>query len=276
MVRLAALDLRWRADHRSEMRSQLLLGERVDVARHSADGLWALVRNAADGYSGWVRRWGLIEVSAPRACDWAARATLRVSAPIASLRARPGSGIGVGPVFFNSRLIPHRASRGSVQVELPDGRRGWLDQTQVAGPDDRPPRLSDRLLSLLGTPYLWGGRTPAGYDCSGLTQQVLAEQGMALPRDAHQQFEWCREAGYPTEPSPGALFFFGPPRGDIQHVGIGLSSGLFAESSGTVRLTSLDRGNPLFSNGLRKLLRGVFAPAVVRLMGPYEPGGCRE
>ncbi len=241
------------------MRSQLLMGEVAEIERRSPDGLWAWVRNRADGYSGWVRRWGLVEVSAARAGAWARHATLRVAVPIAMLRARAHGGIGVGPLFLNARVIGRRRGRGARHVELPDGRQGWLAAGQVAGPGDRPPRLADRVLSLLGAPYLWGGRSPAGFDCSGFVQQVFAEQGVHLPRDAHEQFLVCRRAGQACEPSPGVLVFFGPPRGKVVHVGIAISPALLADASGTVRLGSIQPRNPLFNKELHRTIRGMFA-----------------
>lgn len=258
VVSLAALDLRVRPDHRAELGSQLLLGEIVRLG--AARGGWRRVTNLADGYRGWVREWGLVPVSGRRAAAWRARATATVVAPIALLRTSRVSRVGVGPLFLGARAIPGRPSHGWIPLELPDARRGWIERAAIALPGDEPPRLVDRITSLLGVPYLWGGRTPAGYDCSAFVQQVLLEQGISMPRDAAQQCEACRPLRKGEELLPGDLVFFADRSGRIGHVGVSLAGGVFVHARGRVGIGSLDPGNPLYDKALKPQLVGWFRP----------------
>lgn len=258
VVCLPALDLRARPDHRSELRSQLLLGEvvRVGAGRRG----WSRVTNVADGYGGWVRDWGLVPASARRAGAWARAAVASAAAPLALLRGRPAGGIGVGPLFFGSRAIPGRVSRGWIQLELPDARRGWIERSGVTLPGRGAPAVAERVTSLLGSPYLWGGRTPAGYDCSAFVQQVLLEQGLALPRDAAQQRRRCRTLAAEETGRPGDLGFFADRSGRISHVAVRLSGDLFAHARGRVVLASLDRHNQLYDKELAVQFTGWCRP----------------
>jgi cell wall-associated NlpC family hydrolase len=262
VVSLGALDLRVRPDHRAELGSQLLLGEtvRLGVARKG----WRRVVNEADGYSGWVRDWGLVATTGRRAATWRRLATAAVRAPIALVRARPRSGLGVGPLFFGSRVIPGRLSKGWRQVELPDARRGWVEGSALTLPGARPPTIVDRITTLLGTPYLWGGRTPAGYDCSAFVQQVLLEQGIGLPRDAAEQQRLCAPLRASESPVPGDLAFFADRSGRIGHVGISLSGRLFAHARGRVMISSVEPGNALYDKELKPQMRGWFRPPGLR------------
>ncbi|TMQ54956.1 MAG: NlpC/P60 family protein, partial [Candidatus Eisenbacteria bacterium] len=187
VVSLAALDVRRRPEHRSELGSQLLLGEVVRILARSRDGLWHRLENAADGYRGWARDWGLIPASRARATRWLSRASARIVGPFVEASSEPGGGALVTPLFLNSRLIPAGSRAGFRRLELPDGRRAWVPAKSVVVGSRPHVRLLDRVRGLLGVPYLWGGRTALGFDCSGFTQQVLSEQGVALPRDAWQQ-----------------------------------------------------------------------------------------
>jgi len=90
----------------------------------------------------------------------------------------------------------------------------------------------------LGVPYVWGGTTPAGFDCSGFVQRVYAENGVSIPRTADVQFE----AGKPViDLEPGDLVFFTTYAPGASHVGIYLANSYFihASSSGYVRINSL-------------------------------------
>lgn len=258
VVSLAALDLRVRPDHRAEMASQLLLGEIVRLG--AGRGGWRRVTNQSDGYSGWVREWGLVHASARRATAWRRKATATVRVPVTLLRATRAGGIGVGPVFLGSRAIPGRTSKGWVQLELPDARRGWVERDALALPRDAAPAIVDRLTSLLGTPYLWGGRTPAGFDCSAFVQQVLLEQGISLPRDAADQRGACKPLRAGEEPRPGDLAFFAERSGRIGHVGVSLGAGLFAHARGRVCLASLDSSNALYDKELKPQFVGWYRP----------------
>src|SRR5882762_507377 len=111
VVCLAALDVRRRPGHGSEMRTQLLLGEVVRIQRRAAGGKWCLVQNVVDGYRGWVRSWGLVEVSAGRAAAWQRSARARVTRIWAEARLEPGKGALVSPLVWGGRVIPG-GSRG--------------------------------------------------------------------------------------------------------------------------------------------------------------------
>lgn len=259
VVAAAFLDVRRRPGHHHELASQLLLGEVVRILRSNGDGGWHLVEGLADGYRGWVRDGGLVRAGEARAKRWMARADVRVAVPSAEARARPGRGARVSPLYLNSRVIGGPRRGPWRRVELPDGRRGWVAAGALAVAGERP-GLTERVLSLLGVPYHWGGRTPAGFDCSGFTQQVLAEQGVPLPRDAAHQARACRRLQAGESPRIGDLVFFGPRGGPIGHVGIGLGGGYFAHCRGVVRIASLDRANTLWDNALDGNLVGWMRP----------------
>lgn len=260
VVSLAALDLRVRPDHRAEMGTQLLLGEVVELEGRERSG-WRRVRSCTDGYRGWVRTWGLVQTGAARARGWTRLATGIIGRPIVDLRVTPTLPSSAGPLFLGSRVIAGRARRGWRPAELPDGRRGWLPEGALSRPGRRALPLMDRIRSLLGAPYLWGGRTPAGLDCSGLVQLVLAEQGRSLPRDAHAQWRACRTLPLGEPPREGDLAFFSTsPRARRSHVGISLGGMYFAHSRGRVRIDSLEPGDPLFAAELAAQFRGWARP----------------
>ena len=261
VIALAALDLRRHPDHRSEMRSQLLTGEVVDVLGGSNRAQWLDVRNRTDGYRGWVRSWGLVPASRRRAAGWIRRARARVAIPIAMLFATPGGrGTSVGPLFLNARVIPGRSSGRFREVELPDGRRGWVEKTALAAPGASPPSIAERVKSLLGTPYLWGGRTPSGYDCSSYVQQILGERGTALPRDAWEQRVACRRLENTGQLEEGDLVFFGLPRSRVSHVALALGGGYVTDCRGRVRIVSLEPDNPLYDKALMDQIRALGRP----------------
>ena len=111
-------------------------------------------------------------------------------------------------------------------------------------------------LSVLGTPYVWGGESHKGFDCSGLVQWAFGTAGVRLPRVAQDQYN----AGPPVRPGatvvPGDLVFFGSSPRDVAHVGMFVGDGLMVDAPHTGAVVRLDR------------IAG-FAP----LVGVTSPGG---
>jgi cell wall-associated NlpC family hydrolase len=260
VVSSAALDVRRSPAHRSELGSQLLLGEVVRVLSASRDGLWWRIENQADGYRGWARNWGLVQATAVRASRWRARAKARVIQASVAATSSPRGGSLVSPLFYNSRLIPAGTMPGRRRLELPDGRRAWVPAAAIAIGAGTRVDLVTRIRGLLGVPYFWGGRTAAGFDCSGFTQQVLAEQGIVLPRDAWQQFRTSRPLRNGEKQMTGDLIFFGNPGQRPSHVGIALGGGYYAHARGRVLVGSLEPNNPLCDKQLLGQLIAVRRP----------------
>ncbi|MBI1950203.1 MAG: C40 family peptidase [Acidobacteria bacterium] len=135
-----------------------------------------------------------------------------------------------------------------MRVLLPDGRRGWAQRgdllpagAAVADHED----IASTAMKFLGIPYLWGGTTPFGLDCSGLVQIVYRLHGHLLPRDADLQHADPGLAPVRREVlRAGDLVFFGPQERLITHVGIALEAGGFVSAttyrSPVVRIDHLD------------------------------------
>jgi len=155
--------------------------------------------------------------------------------------------------------MPLHARETWVQVCLPDGRTGWAPVTAVLAPatsPQSPERVLEVARMMLGAPYVWGGESPNGADCSGFVQEVYRLAGHRLPRLADAQFEATAEVPA-EEAQPGDLVFFTTYLPGPSHVGIYLGDNLFVHaprSGARVRIEDMsDRYWSRRYNGARRI-----------------------
>jgi len=164
-------------------------------------------------------------------------------------------------------VLKKRSDNGSwTEVELPDGRSGYVLSKNL-----RPSRkvdnqvipgrtaIVDRAKTFMGIPYLWGGNSTKGLDCSGFTSTVFKSEGFQLPRDANMQVLLGKEIIPQADFSNifgGDLIFFGPPD-RITHVGICLGGSYFIHCSDDVHINSLDEKDTLFNAYRKRTMRQI-------------------
>jgi len=272
LVNRPVTDLRSDPARQLERVSQALLGESVRILRPGDP--WTFVRLERDGYLGWIQTAALQPCSPAEAERYTSARNALVIAEITPAYHSPlpnGAEAGgeVGKLPFGVFVHVARRQNGFAAITMPDGRLWWLPDTALL-PLSKAPR-HDRegiaaalklIRRLVGVPYLWGGRTPFGYDCSGLAQAFYALMGIVIPRDADQQFY----AGIPVEgpPQPGDLLFFGSddphPRRPITHVAISLGGEEIIHANGAawgISYNSLDPYSPTYRAWLKDNLVGV-------------------
>ncbi|MFG2045396.1 NlpC/P60 family protein [Dactylosporangium sp. NPDC048998] len=220
--------------------TQLLLGDPVVVDEVRGD--WARVVATGQpapsldprGYPGWLPTGQLTDAST---MDDGPSSV--VDALATGLRAAPGGAVVVPGVTLGTRLAPAGPPVGGW---LPVRVAGHPDPFWVPDADVRPvpagPPSGEQALEvarrLLGVPYVWGGLTPAGIDCSGLVHLAWRRLGVRLPRDAHEQAE-ATEPLPPGRERPGDLYFFARPGHRIHHVGFVADSGRMLHACGDAR-----------------------------------------
>ncbi|PIU45974.1 MAG: hypothetical protein COS95_01095 [Ignavibacteriales bacterium CG07_land_8_20_14_0_80_59_12] len=273
IVRVSVGNLRGMPDHTAEMVTQVLMGMVVEILR-SDQGFYLV--HAPDRYVGWIESSSIVRSNAEEAAAWQGGPLLYVAPMYTAVRSKPDNGsLPVSDVVTGCLLKESApASDGWRQVALPDSRQGYIREADAtplekwkASRNPTPGSIIARAELFMGVPYLWGGTSPKGLDCSGFVKTVYSIEGIALPRDADQQYK----SGSGTLIDPGAhlenlkkgdlLFFGGKGEGEkppeVTHVGIYEDSSRYIHCSGMVRINSFDSTRSDFNGSLLKRLIGV-------------------
>jgi gamma-D-glutamyl-L-lysine dipeptidyl-peptidase len=220
--KVTSMPLRAEAADRSEMISQLLFGEFFEKIAETEKPNWIKIRCLYDGYEGF--------------CDPKQVEFLEDSVFDIYYKRKPQ----LSSKIFTAAHYHQKA------VRIPQG-----GDFRVFGQKDGPERI-DALqfaVSYLGVPYFWGGRSPFGIDCSGLSQVVFAYRNIKLPRDAYQQAEMGEKIEFGKH-QQWDLAFFANAEGKIIHVGILLRSNDLLHASGEVKISQLTEKGALADDGV--------------------------
>lgn len=232
IILLSMVPMRNEPSERSEMVTQLLFGDTFSIQEE--ENGWLHITNDYDGYEGWISKntthildketyQVLMEKPKATVVSHTAVLTEENKAPLYIVR--------------GSSLPNYNAEDKTTTI----GGRVFHFQGEIITAVKNPEKeLMSFALQYLNTPYLWGGRSPYGLDCSGFTQQVAKLIDIKLPRNASQQVNKGIEINFLEEAKQGDLAFFDNEDGRITHVGVLLGKDKIIHASGNVRIDSID------------------------------------
>lgn len=231
ICKVAVAPIRKKAEDASEMISQLLFGELITVIASKSKS-WIKVKCEWDDYEGWMDPKQLNLFGEKEFTDHTQQRAypLEVAHPIMS---RDIS----FPIVSASSLPQYDGMTFKIQGEKIVYSGQVIDPAEVSISPDLLIKVAKKYLN---APYLWGGRSPFGIDCSGFTQAVFKIFGIKLPRDAYQQAEHGTMVDFVTASNVGDLAFFENKEGRIHHVGIILEDNFIIHAAGMVRIDKLD------------------------------------
>ena len=224
---LAIIPLRAEPSDRSEIVSQVLFGEHFEIIETRKQ--WSKIKLHFDNYEGWVdsKQYQIITDS-----DF--------------------KNLSKESIVLNSDLIEYITGKNNLLIPIPLGASlSFLNHPEInleefdfEGSKIEGIKPKANLIEIafmyLNAPYLWGGKTPFGIDCSGFTQMVYKLNGYSLARDASQQSNQGEALSFIEESEPGDLAFFDNEEGNIIHVGIIMQDNYIIHASGKVRIDRLD------------------------------------
>ena len=224
---LAIIPLRFEPSDKSEIVSQILFGEHFEILEQLKQ--WSRIKMQYDDYEGWVdsKQYQIISES-------------------------NYSQLSEDAVVLNADLVEYITAPNNVLLPVTLGaslsflNHGDINTsnynfegTKISGTKTKDCLLNTAFM-YLNAPYLWGGKTPFGIDCSGFTQMVYKLNGYKLMRDASQQSKQGEALSFIEESEPGDLAFFDNEEGNIIHVGIIMDDNYIIHASGKVRIDRLD------------------------------------
>lgn len=286
VVNLSVANIRSKPDHPAELITQALLGTPLEILKEGPDE-WYLVQTP-EGYIGWLDHSGFQSFTTDEMQKWMKSDKLIYTDIYGFVYSgEDQKGGTISDITGGGVLKLEGKGKNFFKVEFPDGRKGFVPKTAalpvkewLMGLKQAPKDVENTAKKFLGVPYLWGGTSPKGMDCSGFTKTVYFLNGIVLARDASQQELY----GEPVDISngygnlkTGDLLFFGPEPVEgkpqrITHVGIYLGDLKFIHAAGMVGINSFDPNSPIFSEyrtgmfiSAKRILTSKNYPGILRL-----------
>jgi hypothetical protein len=229
---LSLIPVRESASDKSEMVNQLVFGDVFEILDTRTK--WLKIRNAFDGYEGWIDRKQSFTINENQ-YQSLKKNLLQCSTDLVEYVQDPKDHllpIVIGSSIYNLSQFGYKTEASKSQ--------GIQQRKQIV----------PTALLYLNSPYLWGGKSPFGIDCSGFTQMVYKICGFKLKRDASQQALQGENLSFIEEAQPGDLAFFDNTEGDIIHVGIIMKNNYIIHSHGKVRIDRIDHTG-IFNNDIK-------------------------
>ncbi len=261
VVNVSVCNMRSEPKHSAELATQALLGSTLRVWKKQGD--FYLVQSP-DDYFGWVDDGGLQLMTADELAKWSnSNRAICVQDYVFAFEKPDESANKVSDLLAGNIVQVIENQSAFTKIRMPDGRTGFVKSIHLSPLEDwlssRRPTAENILKSaeeMMGRPYLWGGTSGKGVDCSGFTKMSYFLNGIQLPRDASQQVHVGELVETDTVTwknlQPGDLLFFGrkatPEKKErINHVAMYLGDGKIIHASDRVKVESLRRGDPSFA-----------------------------
>jgi gamma-D-glutamyl-L-lysine dipeptidyl-peptidase len=251
LVEVSVCNIRYSPKHSGEMASQALMGTPLRILEKEDNG-WLLVQTP-DQYISWVDRGAITMMNKEGIDRWKTAQKIIYTRAYGSAYSEANEESATVSDLVAGCMMELIAEVGDFyQVQFPDQRQGYVSKREannynqwLAGVSATEENLVKTSKRMMGIPYLWGGTSFKGVDCSGFTKTVYFLNGIVLPRDASQQVsvgETIDKTGNWSDLKAGDLLFFGEKREDgsekVVHVAMWLGNGEYIHASDKVRVNS--------------------------------------
>ena len=225
---LSIIPMRSEATDLSEMVNQILFGEQYKIIESRKK--FSKIRLSHDKYEGWICNKQLLEIDKVDYDNLLSSEKNYTTDVLDIIKSHSFQTIVMGSILPEIKNSIFRFNNTDYTFE----------GLTISGKQEKSMLITNSMM-YLNSPYLWGGRTPFGIDCSGLSQMVYRLNGIDLPRDADDQAEVGTTLSFVEESEPGDLAFFDNEEGKIVHVGIMLENNHIIHASGKVRIDRIDQ-----------------------------------
>ena len=257
IIQLSVANLRSKPGHSEELATQVLLGTKVDLLQKTRSDYRV---RTPEGYIAWVPTSSVTAMDSLTFVDWQKSPKLIYTNEFGKSYSKPDQkSIRVSDLVYGNILTLTKENKNFYEVKYPDGKIAFIPKDEAITFDNwlktrelTAENIINSAKSMMGLPYLWGGTSVKGVDCSGFTKTSFYMNGYVIPRDASQQVlagdevqivdkdgKFSEELALKNLKPADLLFFAGGKTSRITHVALYIGNGEFIHSAGTVRINSM-------------------------------------